>query len=112
MPRCRNTDIPIKNNDKVDSISGAPRMAPTPISSLTFTFSVPAKMARSGTILSGMAVPTAAKIEPVTPSEILSRSPRCSSAFVKISAAARMTSNITTSSTIVMTKHVFPRLSL
>ncbi len=47
-------------------------------------------------MLSGMAVPTAAKSEPVTPSEIPRRSPRCSSAFVKTSAATRISSSITT----------------
>ncbi len=50
--------------------------------------------AMMGTDVSGRAVPTAAKIEPVTPSEIFIFCPRCSSALVNISAAIRMSSNI------------------
>jgi hypothetical protein len=67
-------------------------MAPTPISSLVTALPPPAKIASSGTRVSGMAVPIAANSEPVTPSEIFSFSPRCSSALTKISAATRMSS--------------------
>ena len=97
-PRFRITDMPIRNSDRVESMSGAPRIAPMPISWSSSARPVPAKKASSGTMLSGMAVPTAANSEPVTPSEIPSRSPRCSRALVKTSAAIRMTSSITSSS--------------
>jgi len=51
-------------------------------------------MASSGTMVSGMAVPTAANSEPVTPSEMASFCPRCSSALVKISAASKISSSM------------------
>jgi hypothetical protein len=41
-------------------------------------------------MVSGKAVPMAAKSEPVTPSEIFNLSPRCSRALVKISEAIKM----------------------
>ena len=84
----------MRDSDSVESMSGAPRIAPTPISWLTSTESVPANRASNGTMLSGMAVPTAANSDPVTPSEIRSRSPRCSRALVKTSAATRMRASI------------------
>lgn len=84
------TAAPIKKIDRVDSIKGAPRIAPTPISSLWLDKLFPEMMARSGTMVSGSAVPTAANSEPVTPCERRSLWPRCSSALVKISAAMRM----------------------
>ena len=59
-------------------------------------------------MLSGMAVPTAANSEPVTPSEIFSFSPRCSNALVKISAAMRITNSMPTSSTYIMTSTIPP----
>ncbi|CAG9259777.1 hypothetical protein BCEP4_220054 [Burkholderia cepacia] len=98
-PRERITASVIRNVVSVASISGAPRIAPTPISSFTAGFAVPPASASSGTIVSGSAVPTAANSEPVTPSEIFRRSPRCSSALVKTSAATRMTISMTASST-------------
>ena len=93
-PRPPTTASAIKAVDSVDSISGAPRMAPTPISSFTDALAVPLSSASRGTMVSGRAVPTAANREPVTPSEIPSLSPRCSSALVKSSDAMRITSSI------------------
>ena len=53
---------------------GAPNMAPTPTSSPTCTLSaLTLNTATTGTMASGKAVPTAAKIEPVTPSDIFRR---------------------------------------
>jgi len=62
-------------------MSGAPRMAPMPTCSRTSCVAPTEKIATTGTMVSGIAVPMAAKIEPVTPSEMPSRSPRCSRAF-------------------------------
>ncbi|MNC33389.1 hypothetical protein D3C75_817790 [compost metagenome] len=78
IPRRLTTASAIKKIDSVDSISGAPNIAPTPISSLTLAADVPATRAKMGTMVSGKAVPMAAKSEPVTPSEIFNLSPRCS----------------------------------
>lgn len=55
---------------------------------------MPAKIANIGTMVSGMAVPTAANNEPVTPSEIFKRSPKCSKAFTNTSAANTISTNI------------------
>ena len=90
MPRFFSTARLIRKKVSVESISGAPRMAPTPISWLTLAVPVVEKIASKGTKVSGKAVPTAAKSEPVTPSEIPSFSPRCSSALTKTSAAIRI----------------------
>ena len=76
-------------------MSGAPKIAPTPISSLVVAFEVPANKASKGTIVSGNAVPTAANKDPVTPSEMPNFSPKCSKALVNTSAAIRMTMSIT-----------------
>src|SRR3972149_6951725 len=86
----------IRNIVSVDSMSGAPRIAPTPTSSRTSSVLAVERIATIGTMVSGRAVPTAAKMEPVMPSEILSRSPRCSRALVKISAPIRITSRAMT----------------
>ena len=80
--------------DNVANINGAPNIEPTPISSLVEAFLVPASNASKGTIVSGKAVPTAANKEPVTPSEMPSFSPKCSSALVKTSAAIKITISI------------------
>ena len=84
---------------RVESMNGAPRMAPTPTSSLTCA-EEPPKIATSGTIVSGRAVPTAAKMLPVTPSENLSLAPSDSMALVNISAATTMTTSQNTRSII------------
>ena len=82
--------MPMRNMASVESMNGAPNMAPTPTSSLTAA-ELPPKMATSGTMVSGRAVPTAANMLPVTPSENLSLAPRVSMALVNISLAATMT---------------------
>ena len=89
---CLNTHAapPTRNMAIVESMKGAPSMAPTPTSSLTFA-ELPANIATRGTIVSGRAVPTAANMLPVTPSENFSLLPRDSMALVNISAAITMT---------------------
>ena len=98
-----NTAKANKEMESVDSISGAPKIAPTPISSFTCTSFVPAIKAKSGTKVSGKAVPTAANNDPVTPSEMPSFSPKCSSALVKTSAAIRITIRNKNNSAKIMT---------
>ena len=57
--------IPISGNARVDSIKGAPKIAPTPISCPAF--SAKNRTAIIGRIVSGRAVPTAASTLPVKP---------------------------------------------
>src|SRR5512138_2217689 len=70
-------------------MNGAPRIAPTPISSEC----APAvkMIATIGIIVSGSAVPTAARTEPTAPSASPSFRPNHSMPFVNSSAPARMT---------------------
>ena len=68
-------------------------MAPTPTSCRTDKSPLAANTATTGTIVSGNAVPTAANTDPVTPSEMRNRSPKCSSALVNVSAPIRITIN-------------------
>ena len=89
-PRLLNTARLIRKKVNVESIKGAPKMAPTPISWLTLVVPVVEKIASRGTNVSGNAVPTAANNDPVTPSDMPSFSPRCSSALTKTSAATRI----------------------
>src|SRR6185312_8374242 len=74
-------------------MNGAPRIAPTPISS---ECSWPEnRIATIGIIVSGSAVPTAASTEPTAPSASPSFLPNHSMPLVKSSAPARMTKNET-----------------
>ena len=93
QPRRLAANVPIKKNVMVDSISGAPKMAPTPTSCRTDKSPEAANTATTGIIASGKAVPTAANTDPVTPSEMCNRSPKCSSALVNVSAPTRITIN-------------------
>ena len=92
----------MRNMVSVESMSGAPMIAPTPTSSRTCWVPALVRIATTGTMVSGSAVPTAAKIEPVTPSEIFRRSPRCSRALVKVSAPIRMITSAVRSRAKVM----------
>jgi hypothetical protein len=60
------TAVPVTNMARLDSMKGAPRIAPTP----TSLEAAPAvkMMAMIGTSVSGMAVPTAANTLPTAPS--------------------------------------------
>ena len=83
----------IKATDNVDNISGGPIIAPIPISAPAFAPAAPTpppNSAINGTIASGNAVPTATKIDPVTPSEIPNFSPTCSRALQNIIAATKI----------------------
>src|SRR6187200_1227196 len=80
----------------VVSMNGAPRIAPTPISSPE---ACPDAIAMIGRIVSGSAVPTAASTEPTAPSDRPKPSPTHSTPFVNNSAPARITNNEMTSRT-------------
>ena len=83
-----NIVTPTAKNAKVDNKNGEPKTAPFPMS-FPRLISEPAmyepKTAIKGSIVSGKAVPTAAKILPKAPSCILKYFPKCSTAFVNIS---------------------------
>ena len=70
MPRDFRIASVMRQVESVASISGAPRIAPTPISSLSARLAEPPSTAMIGTVVSGSAVPTAAKSDPVTPSDM------------------------------------------
>jgi hypothetical protein len=70
-------------------MNGAPRIAPSPISSPWAL--LPRKMAIIGMIVSGIAVPTAAKMLPVAVSASPSLRPSHSMPFVNTSQLSRMT---------------------
>ena len=85
------TATPVTNIARVASMNGAPRTAPTPMSS-------PAspdvkRMAMIGIMVSGIAVPTAARTDPTAPSASSSLRPNHSMPLVNSSAPARMTSS-------------------
>ncbi|OOO01266.1 MAG: hypothetical protein USCGTAYLOR_02535 [Chromatiales bacterium USCg_Taylor] len=87
------TATPVTNIAAVESMKGAPRIAPIPTSSAT---SVPTKMiAMIGIIVSGSAVPTAARTLPTMPWPSPSLRPNHSIAFVNSSAPSRITPNET-----------------
>ena len=80
--------MPDTNIASVDSMKGAPRIAPMPISLLESPLAM--RIATMGIIVSGSAVPTAASTEPTAPSASWSLCPTHSMPFVKSSAPARM----------------------
>src|SRR5512140_2808982 len=86
---CHQIAAPVTNIASVASMNGAPRIAPTPISSEW----APAvnTIAMIGIIVSGRAVPTAASTEPTAPSARPSFRPNHAMPFVNSSAPARMT---------------------
>ncbi len=73
-------------------MNGAPRIAPTPTSSVASP-PPPKTMAMIGIIVSGSAVPTAASTDPTAPCARLSLRPNHSIPLVNSSAPARMTTN-------------------
>jgi hypothetical protein len=92
---------PVTNMARVASMNGAPRMAPTPTASPWPPAPPPNTTATIGISVSGMAVPTAAKTLPTTPSLTFSFSPSHSTALVNSSAQMRMIARLTMSRTIV-----------
>src|SRR4051795_6471446 len=94
--RQKMTPTPVTNIASVESMNGAPRMAPTPIASVSAP-PPPKAMAMIGIIVSGKAVPTAASTEPTAPCARSSFRPNHSMPFVNSSAPSRMTTNATTS---------------
>ena len=87
------TATPVTNIASVESMNGAPRMAPTP----TALAEAPDanRIAMIGIIVSGSAVPTAARTEPTAPSASWSFRPNHSMPFVNSSAPIRITTKAT-----------------
>src|SRR5438132_2618250 len=79
---------PMSSMTRVPSMNGAPRIAPTPISSASALFVK--RIATTGMSVSGVAVPSAARMLPVAPSLIRSLIPSHSTPFVKTSAPTRI----------------------
>ncbi len=82
---------PVTNIASVESMNGAPRIAPTPISSDAAP--VANTIAMIGMSVSGSAVPTAARTDPTAPSARFRERPNHSIPFVKSSAPTRMTTS-------------------
>ena len=96
--------MPVTNIASVESMNGAPRIAPTPTAS-EVSVAVPPRMtgpriAITGMSVSGMAVATAARTLPTAPSARFSLCPSHSMPFVKSSAAIRMIASEPTSRTM------------
>ena len=88
-------ETPHTNMASVESMNGAPRMAPTPISSPASA--LPNRIAMIGMTVSGSAVPTAARTLPTAPSPRCSLRPNHSTPLQKSSHPARMTRKATMS---------------
>ena len=87
------TATPVTNMASVDSMNGAPRMAPVPMAcevSGSPPNSTGPRMAMTGISVSGMAVATAARTLPTAPSARFSLWPNHSIPLVNSSAAIRM----------------------
>src|SRR6476469_8337033 len=84
------TATPVTNIARVESMNGAPRIAPTP-TPCDASEPAPDRIAMIGIIVSGRAVPTAARTEPTAPSASSSFRPNHSIPFVKSSAPTRIT---------------------
>ncbi len=80
------------NIASVESMKGAPRIAPTP-TPWEASEPPPKRIAMIGIIVSGRAVPTAARTDPTAPSASSSFRPNHSIPFVNSSAPIRMTTN-------------------
>src|SRR5215210_2778799 len=96
--RCRATTItatPVTNMASVESMNGAPRIAPTP-TPCDASDPPPVRIAMIGIIVSGKAVPTAASTDPTAPSASSSLRPNHSMPFVNSSAPNRITTNAAT----------------
>ena len=86
------TPTPVTNMASVDSMNGAPRIAPTPTAWVASP-PPPKTIAITGIIVSGSAVPTAASTDPTAPWARLSLRPNHSMPFVNSSAPSRITRN-------------------
>ncbi len=107
LPRRAPTNTVIANaqNARVDSMNGAPRIAPIPIS---LPAACPPKIATSGSSVSGNAVPIAARTEPTAPSDRPKPSPTHSTPFVKSSAPPRITTSDSRRSSQSMRRPMLP----
>ena len=96
--------MPVTNIASVESMNGAPRMAPTPTACELSVATPPRRtgprIAITGMSVSGMAVATAARTLPTAPSARFSLWPSHSMPFVKSSAAIRMITSEPTSRTM------------
>ena len=88
-----NAEVPTRAIANVASRNGAPMIAPIATSSEP---SEPPMIATIGIRVSGIAVPTAARMLPVAPSPTSRRWPSHSTAFVNTSAPARMIAKLMT----------------
>ena len=95
--RLRNaiTPTPVTNIASVESMNGAPRIAPTP-TSWAASLPLPKMIAMTGIIVSGSAVPTAASTDPTAPWARFSLRPNHSMPLVNSSAPSRITRNAMT----------------
>ena len=91
--RYSSTAAPVTNMASVESMNGAPRMAPTPTS--LDACPLEKTIAMTGIIVSGRAVPTAARTDPIAPSASSSLWPNHSMPLVNSSAPRRITVNET-----------------
>src|SRR5436190_14211452 len=94
-PATPRTATPVTNIARVESMNGAPRIAPTPIP-CDASVPDPATIAMIGIMVSGRAVPTAASTDPTAPSASSSFRPNHSIPFVNSSAPTRMIANAPT----------------
>ena len=90
--RLRNASaaVPITNSATVESISGAPTIAPSPTAVWAVAVSRPLSSATAGMKVSGSAVPTAASRLPTAASAMCNRCPAHSTPLVKSSEPARI----------------------
>src|SRR5436190_22235014 len=91
----QSTAAPVMNMASVESMNGAPRIAPTP-TPWEASEPAPVTIAMTGIIVSGSAVPTEARTDPTAPSASSSFRPNHSMPLVNSSAPARITKNART----------------
>ena len=99
--------IPVTNMASVESMNGAPRIAPTPTS--WDDAPVANRIAMIGIIVSGSAVPTAARTEPTAPSASPILRPNHSMLLVNSSAPIRITTKARTRTRISIGQAVATR---
>ena len=112
LRKVSNAVKPTRKNASVLNIKGAPSIAPTPIS-LAVSLA-PKNIATAGNIVSGNAVPTAAKMLPTTACDILNLRPKTSILLVKPSAESNIMNKLTINKNIdkiIMSDYVVSKRS-
>src|ERR687889_2734415 len=107
--RKKSVETPTTNMARVASMNGAPSIAPIPISAPSSDASpvrTGSRMATMAIMLSGKAVPTAARRLPTAPWRSPRRPPSISIAFVKKAAPRRIATSATTNSITVDKTHL------